>query len=182
MNKSESQGLNLQPLIKRLDRSGADLSSRLPESAIARLRNMVAELRTKMQQRKLVGQMILFTGSGGTGKTLSAQLVAHELGLDLFRIDCSELLSRYVGETEKNLSKIFAAASDREVILFFDEADSLFGKRTDVKDSHDRYANVESNYLLRQAKTHRGVVILACSRGLAIRPSAIEIEVSSSDQ
>ena len=103
----------------------------------------------------------MFSGASGTGKTMSAAVVARELGLDLFRIDLSAVVSKYIGETEKNLERIFKAAEGSNAILFFDEADALFGKRSEVKDAHDRYANIEVAYLLQRMETYDGVLILA---------------------
>jgi hypothetical protein len=103
----------------------------------------------------------LFTGESGTGKTMAAEVLAQELGLSLYRIDLSAVVSKYIGETEKNLRKLFDAAEDGGAILFFDEADALFGKRSEVKDSHDRYANIEVNYLLQRLESFRGLAILA---------------------
>lgn len=107
------------------------------------------------------GLIALFTGEPGTGKTLAAQALANELGLDLYKIDLSGVVSKYIGETEKNLSQIFAEAENANAILFFDEADALFGKRSEVKDAHDRYANIETAYLLQRMEEYAGVIILA---------------------
>jgi SpoVK/Ycf46/Vps4 family AAA+-type ATPase len=107
------------------------------------------------------GLSILFAGPPGTGKTMAADVLARALGLDLFKIDLSAVVSKYVGETEKNLARIFAEARTSNAILFFDEADALFGKRTQVRDAHDRYANVETSYLLQQVEEYDGVVVLA---------------------
>lgn len=107
------------------------------------------------------GLNILFAGSSGTGKTMSADIMAGELGLDLYKIDLSGIVSKYIGETEKNLDRIFREAQDSNAILFFDEADALFGKRSEVKDSHDRYANIEISYLLQKMEEYQGIVILA---------------------
>jgi len=107
------------------------------------------------------GLCVLFAGPSGTGKTMAADIIAGELGLDLYKIDLSTVVSKYIGETEKNLSKIFTEAETSNAILFFDEADALFGKRSEVKDSHDRYANIETGYLLQRMEEHEGVVILA---------------------
>jgi SpoVK/Ycf46/Vps4 family AAA+-type ATPase len=107
------------------------------------------------------GLIALFSGPSGTGKTLSAEILARELGLDLYRIDLSCVVSKYIGETEKNLSRMFAEAQESNAILFFDEADALFGKRSEVKDAHDRYANIEINYLLQRVEEFEGVIILA---------------------
>jgi SpoVK/Ycf46/Vps4 family AAA+-type ATPase len=106
------------------------------------------------------GTVVLFYGSHSTGQTLAAQTLAGELGLDLYRVDLSEVVSKYIGETEKNLQRVFEAAEEAGAILLFDEADALFGKRTKVKDSHDRYANVEINYLLQKLESYGGLTIL----------------------
>jgi SpoVK/Ycf46/Vps4 family AAA+-type ATPase len=107
------------------------------------------------------GLNILFSGSSGTGKTMAADIIASEFNLDLYQIDLSAIVSKYIGETEKNLSRIFKEASSGNLILFFDEADALFGKRSEVKDAHDRYANIEIDYLLQKMEDHEGIVILA---------------------
>lgn len=107
------------------------------------------------------GVSALFSGESGTGKTLSAQVIAHELGLVMYRIDLSAVVSKYIGETEKNLNKIFTEAHSSNAILFFDEADALFGKRSEVKDARDRYANIEVAYLLQQIEDYDGVAIMA---------------------
>ena len=107
------------------------------------------------------GVTVLFAGSSGTGKTLAAGIVANELKLDLYKIDLSGVVSKYIGETEKNLDRIFRAATAANAILFFDEADALFGKRSEVRDSHDRYANLEISYLLQKMEEFEGIAILA---------------------
>lgn len=107
------------------------------------------------------GVNALFFGPSGTGKTMAAEILANELGLDLYRIDLSTVVSKYIGDTEKNLARIFAAAESSNAILFFDEADALFGKRSEVKDSHDRYANIEVAYLLQKMERYDGIAILA---------------------
>jgi SpoVK/Ycf46/Vps4 family AAA+-type ATPase len=107
------------------------------------------------------GLNVLFAGPSGTGKTMAAEIMANELGLDLYKIDLSTVVSKYIGETEKNLARIFAEAETSNAILFFDEADALFGKRSEVKDSHDRYANIEISYLLQKMEEYEGIVILA---------------------
>lgn len=107
------------------------------------------------------GLSVLFSGSPGTGKTMAAQVIARELQLDLYRIDLSGVVSKYIGETEKNLAKIFENAESSQAILFFDEADALFGKRTEISDAHDRYANIETSYLLQKIEEYEGMVILA---------------------
>lgn len=107
------------------------------------------------------GLVALFSGPSGTGKTLGAEVIAAQLGLDLYRLDLSSVVSKYIGETEKNLDELFDAASVGNTVLFFDEADSLFGKRTDVGDARDRYANVETSYLLQRLERYDGIVVLA---------------------
>ena len=107
------------------------------------------------------GLSMLFSGPPGTGKTLAAEVLANEVGLNLYKIDLSSVVSKYIGETEKNLARIFAEAETSNSILFFDEADALFGKRTEVSNAHDRYANIETSYLLQKMEEHDGVVILA---------------------
>jgi ATP-dependent 26S proteasome regulatory subunit len=107
------------------------------------------------------GVTVLFAGPPGTGKTMSAEVISSELGLDLYKIDLSTIVSKYIGETEKNLERIFQEAESSNAILFFDEADALFGKRSEVKDSHDRYANIEISYLLQRMEAYDGVTMLA---------------------
>ena len=137
--------------------------------------NMLRELVDMVQTRPLVlgtwglgrklaasqGVSALFSGPPGTGKTLAAQIIANQLGIDLYRIDLSTVVSKYIGETEKNLERIFSEASESNAILFFDEADAIFGKRSEVKDAHDRFANIEVGYLLQRMETYNGVAILA---------------------
>lgn len=107
------------------------------------------------------GLNALFFGSSGTGKTMAAEVIARDLGLDLYKIDLSTVVSKFIGETEKNLSTIFKEAETSNSIIFFDEADALFGKRSEVKDAHDRYANIEVGYLLQKMEEYEGIVILA---------------------
>lgn len=107
------------------------------------------------------GLNAMFWGPPGSGKTMAAEVIANDLGLELYKIDVSQIISKYIGETEKNLAAIFAEAETSNSILFFDEADALFGKRSEVKDAHDRYANVETSYLLQKMEEYEGVVILA---------------------
>jgi ATPase family associated with various cellular activities (AAA)/Winged helix domain, variant len=111
-----------------------------------------------------LGVSVLFEGPSGTGKTMAAEVLARDLRLDLYRIDLSQVVSKYIGETEKNLRRVFDAADIGGAILLFDEADALFGKRSDVKDSHDRYANIEVSYLLQRMEAYRGLAILTTNR------------------
>ncbi len=111
------------------------------------------------------GSAVLFVGPSGTGKTMAASVISNELGLDMYRVDLSGVVSKYIGETEKNLERIFTVAAQSQVVLFIDEADALFGKRSEVKDAHDRYANIEVSYLLQKMEDHKGIVILASNFG-----------------
>jgi SpoVK/Ycf46/Vps4 family AAA+-type ATPase len=142
----------------------------LPEMQKQTLRQLAAQSRQRMtvyetwgfaaKGRRGLGLSALFSGPSGTGKTLAAEVVAGELNLDLYRIDLSSVVSKYIGETEKNLKQVFDAAETGGVVLLFDEADALFGKRGEVKDSHDRYANIEVSYLLQRMESFQGLAIL----------------------
>jgi ATPase family associated with various cellular activities (AAA) len=142
----------------------------LPDKEEQTLRTVIAQVRqrakvyeewgfAKIGERGL-GISTLFSGASGTGKTLAAEVLSNELQLDLYRVDLSSVVSKYIGETEKNLRRIFDAAEIGGAILLFDEADALFGKRSEVKDSHDRYANMEVAYLLQRMESYRGLAIL----------------------
>lgn len=143
----------------------------LPAEQTAQLRQLLAQVKHRavvfeewgFEQRLALGRGVtaLFTGQPGTGKTMAADILAGELDLDLYKIDLASVVSKYIGETEKNLAQIFDEAESSNAILFFDEADALFGKRTEVKDSHDRYANLEISYLLQKMDEYEGIVILA---------------------
>jgi len=143
----------------------------LPEDQKAMLREMVQTVKGRgvvMEEwgvgRKLktsAGVTVLFAGPPGTGKTMAAEVLTNDLGLDLYKLDLSTVVSKYIGETEKNLGKIFDEAQSSSAVLFFDEADAIFGKRSEVKDSHDRYANMEVSYLLQRMEQYDGVTILA---------------------
>jgi SpoVK/Ycf46/Vps4 family AAA+-type ATPase len=123
------------------------------------------------KSRRGLGISALFHGPSGTGKTTAAEVLANELRLDLYHIDLSRVVSKYIGETEANLRRVFDAAEDNGAILLFDEADSLFGARTEVKDSHDRYANIEVSYLLQRMEAYRGLAILTTNRRSALDPA-----------
>ena len=110
------------------------------------------------------GLAVMFCGPSGTGKTMAAEALAQALGLPMYRVDLSQVVNKYIGETEKNLRRIFDAAERSDCLLFFDEADALFGKRTEVRDSHDRFANLEISYLLERMERFRGLAILATNR------------------
>ena len=150
----------------------------LPEPEMALLRQLPAQVRGRSQvydqwgfrqrMNRGLGITVLFAGESGTGKTMAAEVLANDLRLNLYRIDLSQVVSKYIGETEKNLRQLFDAAEDGGAILFFDEADALFGKRSEVKDSHDRYANIEINYLLQRMEAYRGLAILATNMKSAL--------------
>jgi len=143
----------------------------LPDDSLEQLREMCQQVALREQVLTdwgFAGQLsqgrgcaALFSGPSGTGKTMAAEVVAGELGLDLYKIDLSRVVSKYIGETERNLERIFAAADHADAILFFDEADALFGKRSEVRDAHDKYANIETAYLLQRMEQYDGVAILA---------------------
>jgi hypothetical protein len=161
----------LDRLAERIDTKAEWDDLVLPADALKLLHEISAQVcqRTKVYdewgfRRKMnrgFGISALFTGESGTGKTMAAEVIANELNLNLYRIDLSAVVSKYIGETEKNMRRVFDAAEDGGVILFFDEADALFGKRSEVKDSHDRYANIEINYLLQRMEAFGGLAILA---------------------
>lgn len=170
----ELSGQPLEAIAQRLIPAATWEAIVLPADAYAQLQEIAAQV----TQRRLVyetwgfgrqlqrgrGISALFSGPSGTGKTMAAEILAHHLQLDLYRIDLAGVVSKYIGETEKNLRQAFDAAEQSGAILFFDEADALFGKRTEVKDSHDRYANIEVNYLLQRMEDYRGLAILATNR------------------
>ncbi len=143
----------------------------LPPDSLAHLRELCSQMRRRQTvfgawgfERQLGlrrSLCALFCGPPGTGKTMAVEVVARELGLDAYKIDLSTVVSKYIGETEKNLERIFAEAESSNAVLFFDEADALFGKRSEVKDAHDRYANIETGYLLQRIEEFEGLVILA---------------------
>jgi len=118
-----------------------------------------------------LGINALFAGASGTGKTMAAEVLANELRLDLYRIDLSQVVSKYIGETEKNLRRVFDAAEEAGTVLLFDEADALFGKRSEVRDSHDRYANIEVSFLLQRMEAYRGLAILTTNLKSALDPA-----------
>ncbi|HEX8921936.1 MAG TPA: ATP-binding protein [Pyrinomonadaceae bacterium] len=162
---------DLGSLGRKLEQSHAWSDLVLPKNQLDQL----SELTSQVKRAQLVletwgfaqkfpygkGVTALFEGPSGTGKTMAAGIVGAELGLDLYKIDLSFVVSKYIGETEKNLNRIFTEAQDSNAILFFDEADALFGKRSEVKDAHDRYANIETAYLLQRMEDYSGIVILA---------------------
>jgi DNA replication protein DnaC len=164
----------LEALAQRLEAKATWADIVLPPKARHLLQSMVHQVRERHQvyeswgfHRRMnrgMGISALFAGDSGTGKTMAAEVIANALQLDLYRIDLSAVVSKYIGETEKNLRRLFDAAEDGGAVLFFDEADALFGKRSEVRDAHDRYANIEVSYLLQRMEAYRGVAILATNR------------------
>ncbi len=159
--------VNLAPLARRIEPVYGWDDIVLPPDALDQLRELCQRVihRERVMadwgfgQKLSAGVTALFAGPSGTGKTMAAEVIANALGLNLYKIDLSSVVSKYIGETEKNLSRIFDTADN--AILFFDEADALFGKRSEVKDAHDRYANIETSHLLQRMETYEGVAILA---------------------
>ncbi|HUL53032.1 MAG TPA: ATP-binding protein [Opitutaceae bacterium] len=171
----------LDDLAQRIDPRATWDDLVLPEQQRSTLREIAAHVRRRAQvyetwgfaqkSARGLGISVLFAGASGTGKTLAAEVLAGELRLDLYRIDLSQIVSKYIGETEKNLARLFAAAEESGAILLFDEADALFGKRSEVKDSHDRYANIEVSYLLQRMEAYRGLAILTTNMKEALDPA-----------
>jgi hypothetical protein len=171
----------LDALAQRLDARATWDDLVLPEESTRLLRQIAGQVQQRntvyeawgfgQKMNRGLGISALFAGESGTGKTMAAEVIANDLRLNLYRIDLSAVVSKYIGETEKNLRRLFDAAEDGGVILFFDEADALFGKRSEVKDSHDRYANIEINYLLQRMESYRGLAILATNMKSALDPA-----------
>jgi ATPase family associated with various cellular activities (AAA) len=160
----------LDELAQRIEPAAAWDELVLPGPQLETLREISAHVRQRSKVYETwgfaakgargLGIGALFSGASGTGKTMAAEVLAGELRLDLYRIDLSQVVSKYIGETEKNLRRVFDAAEEGGAVLLFDEADALFGKRSEVKDSHDRYANIEVSYLLQRMESYRGLAIL----------------------
>jgi SpoVK/Ycf46/Vps4 family AAA+-type ATPase len=168
----------LDTLAQRLDAKATWHDLILAEEPLGLLKQIADQVRHRgrvyedygfaMRMNRGFGISALFAGESGTGKTMAAEVIANDLRLNLYRIDLSAVVSKYIGETEKNLRRLFDAAEDGGAILFFDEADALFGKRSEVKDSHDRYANIEINYLLQRMEAYSGLAILATNMKTAL--------------
>ncbi len=170
--------LGMDELGRRIEPAAGWHDLVLAERQVRVLREVVAHVRQRatvhqewgfaQTLRRGLGVTALFAGGSGTGKTLAAEVMAKELGLDLFVIDLSQVVSKYIGETEKNLRRVFDAAERGGALLLFDEADALFGKRSEVKDSHDRYANLEVSYLLMRMEAYRGLAVLTTNMKKAL--------------
>jgi ATPase family associated with various cellular activities (AAA) len=168
----------LDKLVQRIDARATWDDIVLPENELKLLEQIAGQVRQRgrvyndwgfrRRMNRGLGISALFAGESGTGKTMAAEVLANDLRLDLYRIDLSAVISKYIGETEKNLRRVFDAAENGGAILLFDEADALFGKRSEVKDSHDRYANIEVNYLLQRMEAYRGLAVLATNMKSAL--------------
>jgi hypothetical protein len=171
----------LDDLAQRIETCASWNELVLPAPQLNMLREISAHVRLRVQVYEAwgfaqkcargLGISALFAGASGTGKTLAAEVLANELRLDLYKIDLSQVVSKYIGETEKNLRRVFDAAEEGGAVLLFDEADALFGKRSEVKDSHDRYANIEVSYLLQRMESYRGLAILTTNMKDALDPA-----------
>jgi len=174
-------GTRLAQLAQRIDPVARWDDLVLPEGQTQTLHQVASHVRHRLkvyedwgfgaQGARGLGISALFAGESGTGKTMAAEVLANELNLDLYRIDLSGVVSKYIGETEKNLRQVFDAAEETGAILLFDEADALFGKRSEVKDSHDRYANIEVSYLLQRMECYRGLAVLTTNHKTALDPA-----------
>jgi MoxR-like ATPase len=168
----------LDSIAQRIETQASLADVVLPAGQSAMLRDIAGHLRQRERvyrdwgfgDRHQLGQglVALFAGESGTGKTLAAEAIAREVDLDLYRVDLASLVSKYIGETEKNLKRLFDAAELSGAVLLFDEADALFGKRSEVKDSHDRYANIEVAYLLQRVEAYRGLAVLTTNMKSAL--------------
>jgi len=135
----------------------AELLSRIKGGTIKKIKEVARHYKSSKHKP---GRIALFEGPSGTGKTMAAEYLAANIGSKFYRIDLSAVVNKYIGETEKNLARVFETAGANEGILFFDEADALLGKRTDIKDSHDRHTNIDVNFLLQRIEEYSGLVIL----------------------
>lgn len=157
--------------------AGTGSSLRFSSEQIALLRQMAQESRTRFMVPRLRsrsaapgGNLALFSGPRGTGKTLAADIVARELGLSVYRVNLNQIIGKFIGETEKNLARLLKIAERKKAVLVFDEADALFGKRSEVKDSHDRYANIEVSYFMEKLKSYPGPVIVVANQNIDLDP------------
>jgi SpoVK/Ycf46/Vps4 family AAA+-type ATPase len=163
----------MDELAERVDTAAA------VESGVATVGSQtVDDLATEMRRAVEVGELSpgtagLLLGDSAAARTLAAAVLARHLGVDLYRIDLSAVVSKYIGETEKNLRRVFAAAEETGALLFFDEADALFGKRSNVRDSHDKYANIEVDWLLKAIEAYSGLAMLASNRSETLDPNLV---------
>ncbi len=181
---------------KRIEPQAGWKDLALPEEQKEKLREIAARLKQHtgitneetagVKKTRRPGIRAHFAGESGTGKTMACEALANELNLPLYRMDVQSVLNKYIGETEKKLKLFFNAANERNAILFFDEADALFGKRTHVKDSHDRYSNIEINYLLHSIETYPSLAIIGTSNSDAddafLRKAPVVVQFTSQKQ
>lgn len=170
-NAAKEKAFQLEDIVRRVEPRVSWEGLTLPQAKLSQLKeicNQAREIHRIFREcdfdRRLShgkGLKVLFSGPPGSSKTMAAEVIASDLEMPLYRIDLSAVVSKYVGETEKNLEKIFDSAESFNAILFFDEADALFGKRTQVSDAHDRYTNIEIGYLLQSMEEYTGIAILA---------------------
>ena len=170
----------LKPIHSQVQSSTSGSSLVFSSKQIEMFRQIAQETRQSVlaaESRKLAflsaGVLAWFSGSSGTGKTMAAEMMARELRTSLYRVNLSQVVSKYIGETEKNLTRVFEAAQKKGAVLLFDEADALFGKRSEVKDAHDRYANIEVSYVLSKIEAYRGLVILTTNHKVDIDPTVM---------
>lgn len=167
----------ISALVEQVHTTGALAQLALPETTHQRLLELASHIKHEETKSESIGHsanpgvIVLFAGDSGSGKTMAATVLAKHLELELYRIDLNNIVSKYIGETEKNLRRLFEVAENGSAILFFDEADALFGKRSEVKDSHDRYANVEIDYLLQCIESFQGLIILSSKMKNNIDPA-----------
>ena len=154
---SEPESAELVDLARKIERQASLETLALTDAQLEVLKETIGHARRSRD----VATIAFFTGASGTRKTAAAEVLSNELQRDLYRVDLSRVVSNYIGETEKNLRQLLGAAERADAILFFDESDPLFGKRSEVKDAHDRYANIEVSYLLQRLESYRGLALLA---------------------
>jgi SpoVK/Ycf46/Vps4 family AAA+-type ATPase len=169
MKSSQKSQFNISHIADKVDSSYTWKDIVLPSDILVVLKKFcqqVAHLYRLLEEHKLArdkGVIALFIGPPGTAKTMAAKVIANDLGLDLYRINLSGVVSKYIGETEKNLEKVFSRAENMNCVLLFDEADELFGKSGEVKDNHDRYDNIKINFILQKIEQYRGAIILCAN-------------------
>jgi len=167
--KSQKNLYTLENLASPIEIQNTWDDLRLPKEKSAILHELIVQIRRKKSKKRFCfsnrGTLALFTGPGAKNKSIAIECIASDLGQDVYRIDLAAVVNKYIGETEKNLQRLFARSESLDIILFFDEADALFGKRTDVKKSNNRYANQAIKTLFERIKAYRGVVILSTNSG-----------------
>ena len=161
--KTASSGSNqtLDRLVQRITPKAALNELSITGSPKRIMQEITRTIKAHPQQASEKSRLVIFVGSNAKAKTMAAEVIAGVLGVDLYRIDLKQVVNKYIGETEKNLNKLFDRAERANTVLLFDEADALFGKRTDMRAAHDRHANLEIGYLLQRIETYKGVVILS---------------------